>query len=106
MIRIAPLLTRLKLAVAAVSLGIALGVSGSAVAQERPPPPKRPAVLMPLYAGFGVVQTLDAQSTLRALRSGQAHEANPIMAPFTAHPPAFIADFLWRQFFFVSSEAG
>jgi hypothetical protein len=34
---------------------------------------------------------LDAASTLRAVGSGAAREANPLFQPLVAHPPAFIA---------------
>jgi Domain of unknown function (DUF5658) len=42
------------------------------------PRPQRPAALVPLYISFGVLQSLDVHSTLRALENG-AVEANPLM---------------------------
>lgn len=46
--------------------------------------------LAPLYASFLALQALDVHSTLRALNRG-ARESNPIMAPFTERPAAFVA---------------
>jgi hypothetical protein len=50
----------------------------------------RGALLCSLYASFIALQTLDVHSTLLAIDRG-AVEANPIMAPFTDHPPALVA---------------
>ena len=47
--------------------------------------------LIALYVAHGALQMLDAASTLRAVNSGQAREANPLMQPLVSHPPAFIA---------------
>lgn len=47
-------------------------------------------LLVPLYASFLALQALDVHSTLRALDRGAA-EANPMLAPFTDHPAAFVA---------------
>src|SRR4051794_38687864 len=55
------------------------------------PTPHRPPSLLPLYAGFATLQALDYASTTRALASGGAHEANPIMRSIVNSPPAFIA---------------
>jgi len=46
---------------------------------------------VPLYAGFATLQALDYASTTRALASGGAHEANPMMRSIVNSPPAFIA---------------
>lgn len=49
----------------------------------------RPRGLMPLYAGFGALQALDAHSTLRAVRAGRT-ESNPIIAPFADRPGVMV----------------
>jgi hypothetical protein len=54
------------------------------------PRPSRGPVLPALYAGFSVLQALDAHSTLRAIDAGH-REANPVMAPFASRPGALIA---------------
>ena len=46
--------------------------------------------LLPLYASFLSLQALDVHSTLRAIDGGAA-ESNPLMAPFTGRPAAFVA---------------
>ena len=53
--------------------------------------PRRPGLLVALYVAHGALQMLDAASTLRAVNSGNAREANPLMQPLVAHPRAFIA---------------
>jgi hypothetical protein len=45
-------------------------------------------LLIALYVSYGLLQALDAQSTIRALHSGAAHEGNPLLSPFAAHPAA------------------
>jgi len=47
-------------------------------------------VLNASYLGLGVLQTLDAHSTLRALDSGM-QERNPLMRWASSHPAAFIS---------------
>jgi hypothetical protein len=60
---------------------------GKAASVERP----RPSIFMTsLYTTTAIVQGLDAHSTLKAIHAG-ATERNPMMTPFTAHPPAFVA---------------
>jgi hypothetical protein len=57
-----------------------------------PPSPRqteRGPLLPVLYTGFGVLQALDAHSTLRAVDAGH-REANPMMAPFANQPAAMI----------------
>jgi hypothetical protein len=49
----------------------------------------RPRGLLPLYAGFGVLQALDAHSTIRAVGAGRT-EANPLVAPFANRPGLMI----------------
>jgi hypothetical protein len=72
--------------------------------------PRRPALLIPLYATFVVLQGMDAHSTLDAVRSGTAVERNPMLQPFADNPGAviaiktattaatiFLAEKLWRR---------
>src|SRR5687767_13111370 len=54
-------------------------------------PPRRPAALVPLYAGFATLQALDYTSTRRALSSGAGVEANPLMRSIVGNPAAFTA---------------
>ena len=53
--------------------------------------PRRSGLLVALFVAHGALQMLDAASTLRAVGSGNAREANPLMQSLVAHPPAFIA---------------
>ena len=62
----------------------------SPVAETSKSDEPRGALLSSLYVSFGVLQGLDTHSTLAAIDRG-AREANPVMAPFTSHPAAFIA---------------
>lgn len=43
-----------------------------------------------LASAFIALQSLDTMTTLRALQQPQNREANPMMAPFAAHPLAFV----------------
>jgi hypothetical protein len=52
---------------------------------------KRPAILPPLYASFGVLQMLDAHSTMEAISAGRGGEANRSMAVLAEHPVALVA---------------
>ena len=54
-------------------------------------PRRRPAALVPLYAGFATLQALDYTSTRRALSSGAGVEANPIMRSIVRNRAAFAA---------------
>jgi hypothetical protein len=45
-------------------------------------------LLIGLYVSYGLLQALDAQSTIRALHSGAAREGNPLLSPFAAQPAA------------------
>jgi hypothetical protein len=56
--------------------------------EQRPRTTRRPALLIGLYVSYALLQTLDAQSTIRALHSGTGHEGNPLVSPFAAHPAA------------------
>jgi len=64
------------------------------VATRRPvltqAPADRPGALVPLYGSFGLLQLMDAHSTLRAVRGG-AVERNPIMAPLASNPGGMLA---------------
>jgi hypothetical protein len=53
--------------------------------------PQRSALLPALCVSHGALQLLDAGSTLRAVGSRGAREANPLLRPVVAHPCAFIA---------------
>jgi hypothetical protein len=55
---------------------------------SKPRTARRPALLIGLYVSYGLLQALDAQSTIRALHSGAGHEGNPLLSPFAAHPAA------------------
>ena len=57
----------------------------------RAPEPQRPAALVPMYASLVTLQTLDVVSTTRALSSGGAYEANPVMRGVVGSPAAFLA---------------
>ena len=39
----------------------------------------RPAGLVPLYISFAILQALDLDSTIRAIRNGAGREANPML---------------------------
>jgi len=56
----------------------------------KPSTNRRTPLLIGLYISQGVLQALDAQSTVRALHSGQAREGNPIVAPFASQPAALV----------------
>lgn len=55
------------------------------------PAPVRPSVLPVLYLTHGVLQALDAHSTITALAGADTREGNPLLRGVVAHPPAFIA---------------
>ena len=50
---------------------------------------KRPSPLPMLYAGLTALQTYDTFLTVHLVRSGQAHEVNPLMKSVTGNPVAF-----------------
>lgn len=53
--------------------------------------PSRPPLLVPLYGSFVVVEALDVDSTLGALRNHAGSEGNPMMRGIVQSPPAFVA---------------
>ena len=97
-------------AVVCLSIGMLLSLSGQLAAQElvessalqspalenavppapSPVPERRPAVLVPLYASFGVMQTLDMLSTRHALAQG-GREGNPVLGAAMGSPVATAA---------------
>lgn len=58
--------------------------------QAAPAKSRHTGLLVALCISHGALQLLDAASTLRALRSGGAREANPLLQPVVAHPAAFV----------------
>jgi hypothetical protein len=54
------------------------------------PRSSRLGVMVPLYASFAVLQTLDAHSTMRALENGGI-ESNPLLRDLAGQPAALIA---------------
>jgi hypothetical protein len=65
--------------------------SDSGLATDAARPRRRPAALVPLYAGFATLQALDYASTTRALSSGAGVEGNPMMRSIVGNRAAFIA---------------
>jgi hypothetical protein len=55
-----------------------------------PRPAGRPAALPALYVSFGVLQALDAHSTLAAVSAG-GREANPAVRTLVTQPASFVA---------------
>ena len=53
--------------------------------------PRRPEALFPLYASLITLQGLDIHSTRRAIGSGSAQEANPVIRGVVHNSAAFIA---------------
>jgi hypothetical protein len=52
---------------------------------------RRSLILIGLYVSQAVLQGLDAQSTIRALRTGAAREGNPLISSFASNPAALVA---------------
>jgi hypothetical protein len=52
---------------------------------------RRSPLLIGMYVIQGVLQGLDAQSTIRALHSGTAREGNPLANPFASTTAAIVA---------------
>jgi Domain of unknown function (DUF5658) len=52
---------------------------------------RRPAALIPMYASLTALHVADFVSTTRALSSGAASEANPMMRPVVGNRAAFLA---------------
>ncbi len=61
-----------------------------APADVPPSGPRRPLVLVPMYAGLVALQGYDTYSTLAAIRNG-AVELNPLMRGTTGQPAVFVA---------------
>lgn len=51
----------------------------------------RPSLLMPSYIVFAALQGIDTFTTVRAMDSGVAREANPLMRPFAGNAGAMFA---------------
>jgi hypothetical protein len=66
-------------------------INGRVYAPWQAAPSRHTGLLVALCISHGALQLLDAASTLRALRSVGAQEANPLLQPLVAHPAAFIA---------------
>ena len=77
-----------RLLVAQAGLTATLQIDGPLY---RAPELQRPAALVPMYASLVTLQTLDIVSTTRALSSGGAYEANPVMRGVVGSPAAFVA---------------
>jgi uncharacterized protein DUF5658 len=56
----------------------------------KPRSARRSPLLIALYVSHGVLQGLDAQSTLRAIHSGSGREGNPLVSPFASQPAALV----------------
>jgi hypothetical protein len=46
--------------------------------------------LIGLYISQGVLQALDAQSTIRAIHAGSAQEGNALIRPFASQPAVLV----------------
>jgi hypothetical protein len=44
-----------------------------------------------MYVSYGLLQALDAESTIHALRTRKAYEGNPVLSPFASNPAALSA---------------
>jgi len=51
---------------------------------------RRSSLLIGLYISQGVLQSLDAQATVRALHGGSTREGNPLVRPFASQPAALV----------------
>jgi two-component system chemotaxis sensor kinase CheA len=51
---------------------------------------RRSPLLIGLYIAQGVLQSLDAQSTVRAIHADSAQEGNPLVSPFASQPTALV----------------
>jgi hypothetical protein len=84
---------------------VLFGMTGRAAAQQAettpdqtvprivitvPPPPSRPAALIPMYIALGGLQAFDGYSTIHGGRSGGV-EQNPLVGGLAARPAAFWA---------------
>ena len=79
----------------APSLSEPIGSESVAVLAPRVPSPRplspRPVSLVPLYTTLAVLQALDIDSTLKAIRSGAGLEANPVLKPMVGSPAGLLA---------------
>ncbi len=57
----------------------------------KPSTNRRTPLLIGLYISQGVLQALDAQSTIRAAHTTSAREGNPLVRPFASRPAALVA---------------
>jgi len=87
---------------------VLLGIASRAAAQETasapapeqtappriqiivPPPPSRPAALIPMYVGLVGLQAFDGYATIHGVRTGGA-EQNPLVGGLATRPAAFWA---------------
>jgi hypothetical protein len=73
----------------------AIGSTSVAVLAPQPISPRpaspRPASLIPLYTTFAALQALDADSTMKAIRSGAGREANPVLRGMVGSPAGLLA---------------
>ena len=58
--------------------------------ESKPNSARRSPLLIGLYVSYGILQALDAQSTIRGLHSGSAREGNPLVSPFAGQPAALV----------------
>jgi len=66
------------------------GVIGNQPPESKPHSPRRSPLLIALYVSHGILQALDAQSTIRGLHSGSTREGNPLVRPFAGQPAALV----------------
>ena len=66
------------------------GVNRNQTPEFKPKSARRSPLLIVLYVSYGILQALDAQSTIRALHSGSVREVNPLVRPFAGHPAALV----------------
>ena len=58
---------------------------------SKPRTAPRPALLIGMYVSYGLLQALDAESTIHALQTRKAYEGNPVLSPFASNPAALAA---------------
>ena len=66
------------------------GVNRNQTPEFKPKSARRSPLLIVLYVSYGILQALDAQSTIRALHSGSVREVNPLVRPFAGQPAALV----------------
>jgi len=72
------------------SPALGVGVIRNQPPESKPNSRRRSPLLIGLYVSYGVLQGLDAQSTIGGLQSGSAHEGNLLVCPFAGHPAALV----------------